>query len=89
MIFTTLGSEFWPRTFEEVLGFLLSLFSFGVFGYYTAVLASSFVGHDTKADQGTKADIMKSIEELHGMIETLREELHALKESVHEISHDR
>jgi voltage-gated potassium channel len=46
MILTTLGSQYWPRTPEgRVLGFLISLYAFAVFGYFTALLASFFVGH--------------------------------------------
>lgn len=46
MILTTLGSQYWPRTTEgRVLGFLISLYAFAVFGYFTALLASFFVGH--------------------------------------------
>jgi len=45
MILTTLGSQYWPRTPEgRVLGFLISLYAFAVFGYFTALLASFFVG---------------------------------------------
>jgi voltage-gated potassium channel len=76
MIITTLGSEFWPRTFEgRVLGFLLSLFAFGVFGYFTAVLASFFIGHDAEVERRTKAGTINSIESLRREIEALKEEL--------------
>ena len=47
MIMTTLGSDYWPRTAEgRILGWLLALFAFVVFGYITATLASFFVGQD-------------------------------------------
>lgn len=50
MILTTLGSQYWPRTPEgRVLGFLISLYAFAVFGYFTALLASFFVGHRPRA----------------------------------------
>lgn len=47
MIMTTMGSEYWPKTVEgRVLGWLLSLYAFAVFGYITATVASYFVGQD-------------------------------------------
>lgn len=47
MILTTLGSQYWPVTWEgRALGLLLSVYTFGVFGYFTAVLASFFIGKD-------------------------------------------
>ena len=50
MILTTLGSQYWPRTPEgRVLGFLIALYAFAVFGYFTALLASFFVGHRPRA----------------------------------------
>ena len=49
MIMTTLGSDYWPRTAEgRILGFLLSLYAFAVFGYITATLASYFIGRDAE-----------------------------------------
>lgn len=53
MILTTLGSQYWPKTPEgRVLGFLISLYAFAVFGYFTALLASFFVGHRPEASAG-------------------------------------
>lgn len=47
MTLTTIGTEDSPQTAEgRVLGFLVSLWGLGVFGYLTAVLASHFVGRD-------------------------------------------
>ena len=47
MILTTLGSEYWPRTPEgRMLCVLLALYTFAVFGYVTAALASWFIGQD-------------------------------------------
>ncbi len=47
MLMTTMGSEFWPKTPEgRLLCFLLALYSFTVFGYLTATLASFFVDQD-------------------------------------------
>lgn len=56
MLMTTIGSQYWPVTMAgRVLCFLLSMFSLGVFGYITAVLASFFVGQD-KDDKDDKQD---------------------------------
>lgn len=47
MLMTTLGSEFWPRTGAgRALTLVLALYSFGVFGYITATLASFFIDRD-------------------------------------------
>ena len=47
MILTTLGSDYWPRTAEgRLLCVLLALYTFAVFGYFTAALASWFIGQD-------------------------------------------
>jgi len=51
MIMTTMGSEYWPKTVEgRILGWLLALYAFAVFGYITATIASFFIGQDS---QGT------------------------------------
>jgi len=68
MIITTLGSEFWPQTPEgRVLTLLLSVYAVGVFGYFAASLASSFIDRDTKDDQESK--------KLRREIELLRRQL--------------
>ena len=47
MILTTFGSDYWPRTAEgRVLCVLLAIYTFTVFGYVTAALASWFIGQD-------------------------------------------
>ena len=47
MVMTTMGSEYWPRTVEgRILGWLLALYAFAVFGYLTATIASFFIGQD-------------------------------------------
>ncbi len=79
MIMTTLGSGFWPRTAEgRILGFLLSLYAFGVFGYMTAALATFFIGQEAEHEEaelaGTKA------------IKALREEIAALRAELRELN---
>ncbi|NTU79467.1 MAG: ion transporter [Chloroflexales bacterium] len=76
MIMTTMGSEYWPRTPEgRILGWLLSLYAFAVFGYITAMIASFFVGQDRgEHDQTMPSD---EIAALRDEIAALREELAA------------
>ena len=45
MTITTMGSDYFPRTTEgRVLGWLLAVYAFAVFGYITATIASYFIG---------------------------------------------
>ena len=75
MILTTMGSQFWPQTFEgRVLCFFLALYAFAVFGYVTATLATFFVGRDAENEE---AELAGSIE-----LTTIRDELRALREEV-------
>jgi voltage-gated potassium channel len=80
MIMTTMGSEYWPRTPEgRILGWLLSLYAFAVFGYITAMLASFFVGQDQgEAASGSSAEELAA---LRAEIVALREQLQATKRS--------
>ena len=56
MLFTSIGSQYWPVTAEgRILGFLLSLYGFAVFGYITAAFASFFVGRDAQSEEGEVA----------------------------------
>ena len=78
MLLTTIGSEYWPQTAEgRVLCFLLSLYSFGVFGYITAALASFFIGRD--ADSAGELAGARSIEELRDEIAALHQEVFAVR----------
>ncbi|HET6527447.1 MAG TPA: ion transporter, partial [Balneolaceae bacterium] len=74
MILTTLGSEYWPQTASgRILCFFLSLYSFGVFGYITATLATFFVGRD--AEENPTPASANSISALQSEIVELREEV--------------
>ena len=78
MLLTTIGSEYWPQTAEgRVLCFLLSLYSFGVFGYITAALASFFIGRD--ADSAGELAGARAIEELRDEIAALHQEVFAVR----------
>lgn len=47
MITTTMGSDYWPKTLEgRLLCWFLAMYSFTVFGYITATLASHFIQTD-------------------------------------------
>jgi len=79
MIMTTMGSEYWPRTPEgRVLGFVLALYAFAVFGYVTATLASYFVGRDADNAEAEVAGEV-SIRALRDEIAALREEIRLLR----------
>jgi voltage-gated potassium channel len=77
MIMTTMGSEYWPRTGEgRLLGWLLAIYAFAVFGYITASIASHFVGQDR--DAGTDERERVSASE----IAALRREIAALRREI-------
>jgi voltage-gated potassium channel len=47
MLMTSLGSEYWPKTGGgRALTLVIALYSFAVFGYITATLASFFIHRD-------------------------------------------
>jgi voltage-gated potassium channel len=80
MLMTTIASEYWPKTPEgKVLCFLLSIYGLGVIGYFTALLASFFIGQDAL---NKKAEIAGSgqVTSLMNEIKLLREELKELKD---------
>ena len=75
MLFTSIGSQYWPVTAEgRILGFLLSLYGFAVFGYITAAFASFFVGRDAESSDGEVAG-SSDLAALQKEISALREDL--------------
>ena len=79
MIMTTLGSEYWPQTLEgRVLGYLLALYAFGIFGYVTATLATFFIGRDAENEEAELAGERELV--------ALRKELRVLREEVRSLS---
>ncbi|ABB74916.1 ion transporter [Nitrosospira multiformis] len=79
MIMTTMGSEYWPQTAEgRVLCFFLALYSFAMFGYVTATLATFFVGRDAE-NPDTEIAGAESISGLRAEIAALREEIQGLR----------
>lgn len=89
MIMTTMGSEYWPQTVEgRVLGWLLAVYAFAIFGYITATIASFFVGQDAEERQGQAAlDAARTSEAvaLRQEVALLREQIAALIQQ-HEVS---
>ena len=75
MLLTSLGSEYWPRTIEgRALCFLLALYGFAVFGYFTATLATFFMGRDAENPQAEVAGAA-AVAALHEEVRQLRAEL--------------
>jgi len=78
MVLTTMGSQYWPQTVEgRVLCVFLALYSFAVFGYVTATLATFFIGRDAENDEAELAGSKQ--------LAALREEIAALREEVRTI----
>lgn len=73
MILTTMGSDYWPGTFEgRLLCIVLALYAFAVFGYVTATIASYFIGRDAADSQAEIAGAEQ--------IDSLRKEIRQLRE---------
>ncbi|MGK2961736.1 MAG: ion channel, partial [Gemmatimonadaceae bacterium] len=80
MIITTLGSDYWPLSPEgRVLCLLLAIYSFAVWGYITASLATFFLDRDA-ADSRASIAGESSIELLRSDIAMLRAEVQALRQ---------
>jgi voltage-gated potassium channel len=78
MVMTTMGSQYWPATFEgRVLCILLALYAFAVFGYVTATLATYFVGRDAENAAAEPAR-GRQLEALRREIQLLRDEFRSL-----------
>lgn len=78
MVMTTLGSQFWPETFEgRVLGFILSLYAIAVFGYVTATLATFFIGRDAESQDAEVAGAQE-LKALRREVAALHADLRAL-----------
>ena len=49
MTMTAIGSDYFPKTLEgRLLGWILAVYAFAIFGYITASIASYFVVRDQK-----------------------------------------
>ncbi|WP_192822044.1 ion transporter [Rufibacter sp. LB8] len=75
MILISMGSEAWPKTPEgRALCFVLALYGFAVFGYFTALLASFFLDRDAASATSEVAGAQQ-ITQLQNEVRGLREEL--------------
>jgi voltage-gated potassium channel len=72
MIMTTMGSTYWPQTDAgRIMCVLLAIYSFTVFGYLTATLATFFIDRDASRDDAAVAG-QQSIDKLAEQIAALR-----------------
>ncbi len=75
MLLTTIASDYWPQTPEgKTIGFLLAVYSLGVLGYFTATLASFFIGQDATSKKAEVAG-SKQIEEMARDLKLLSDEI--------------
>lgn len=75
MILTTMGSEYWPKSPEgRLLCVFLALYSFTVFGYVTATLATYFIGRDA-ADSASEIAGENALNALREEVAKLRQEV--------------
>ena len=78
MLLTTMGSEYWPKSPEgRLLCLFLAVYSFSVFGYVTATLATHFIGRDAADDRSARIG--------NDAVERLREEIGALREELRRV----
>jgi voltage-gated potassium channel len=81
MVLITMGSEYWPKSPEgQILCLLLALYGFTVFGYFTALLATYFLGRDAE-DKNTEIAGAGQIKELQHELRLLRQEIQSLRMS--------
>jgi voltage-gated potassium channel len=81
MTLTTMGSDYYPRTAEgRVLGLLLAVYGFAVFGYVTAALASLFIAQDAEVEDGEVAGAAQ-IDALRQQVAELTAQVSALVRS--------
>lgn len=72
MMMTTMGSEYWPKTPEgRLLGLLLAVYAFAIFGYLTATIASYFVGRPNGGEEAELAALRREIAALRQEVAAL------------------
>ncbi len=80
MMITTMGSGYWPASPEgKTLALLLSVYSLGVLGYFTAMLSSFFIGRDADNEQAEVAGT-RQLDEIAAELKALREEMKKRKQ---------
>ena len=81
MTLTTMGADTFPQTPEgRMLGLLLAIYGFTVFGYVTAALASLFVARDAESGDGELASAAQ-VDALRGEVVALTRRVEALLEA--------
>jgi voltage-gated potassium channel len=77
MAMTTVGTDYFPVTAEgRLLGWLLSVFAIGVFGYVTATMAGHFLGIEAAPSQPAREDLLtRELSDLRNEIAALRQRL--------------
>jgi voltage-gated potassium channel len=86
MTMTTMGADYFPKTPEgRLLGWLLAVYAFAVFGYITATLASFFIGRDRTDGPpgGNRGDgrLGEEVTSLRAELANLTAELRAMRTS--------
>jgi voltage-gated potassium channel len=77
MVITTMGSEYWPRTAEgRILCWLLAVYSFAIFGYITATIATLFLGKDAQQNQ---QNLGREVQQLQSKLMKLQEQMTQLE----------
>lgn len=72
MLVTSIGSDYWPHSWEgRILTLLLSIYGLAVLGYLTATFASFFIGRDAEEPSGPIAGADE--------VTLLRQEIKALR----------
>lgn len=73
----TVGSDYWPKTTESrILCFAIALYGFAVLGYFTATLATFFIGKDQKKNDSLDVPALKNdLSEIKKLLEQLRNKL--------------
>lgn len=75
----TAGSEYYPVTSEgRGLAFLIAIFGYAIFGYFTATLATFFIGRDAEENDAPLVGA-KDINELKKEIATLTKAINEMK----------
>lgn len=88
MTMTTMGSNYSPQTLEgRILGWLLAVYAFAIFGYITATIASLFVSQDvirppSSTEPAASDTFVGAVAHGDDAIMALRQEVAALRRDV-------